>query len=460
MKRKVTNSLRARLLLLLFSAVVITACIQSFIAYRTSLDETNEIFDYQMQQMALSLRPGLNFDGYGSNGFRQDEDESFEFVVQVSTSDRKILFQSSSSTTLPHREVTGFTLFDARGTTYKLYTLLHGNQLIQIAQDRAARRSLARNLAIRTTIPITVMVALLLFMVWWVVTSSLAPVYRVQRQISTREADSLDEVDTIGLPNEVRPLVEELNLLLRRMRQAFDAQKNFVADAAHELRSPLSALKLQVEQLRRSNTEKDREVAVHRLGTGIDRATRLVEQLLVLARQQANADPNSLAKPIEINSLCLVAFNDVYPLAQQKHIDMGLIQTDECFVMGHEEAIRIMLRNILDNSVKYSPEYSKIDFKVIQKGRSVCIHIDDSGPGIPESDSERVMDRFYRIPGNPVSGSGLGLSIVKTIADLHSATIKILKSDTLGGLAVSVTFQAYRLITTPLNRHDKQGINK
>ena len=450
MKRKVTNSLRARLLLLLFSAVVITACIQSFIAYRTSLDETNEIFDYQMQQMALSLRPGLNFDGYGSNGFRQDEDESFEFIVQVSTTDRKILFQSSSSTTLPYREATGFTLFDARGTTYKLYTLLHGNQLIQVAQDRAARRSLARNLAIRTTIPITVMVALLLFMVWWVVTSSLAPVYRVQRQISTREADSLDEVDTIGLPNEVRPLVEELNLLLRRMRQAFDAQKNFVADAAHELRSPLSALKLQVEQLRRSHTEKDREVAVHRLGTGIDRATRLVEQLLVLARQQANADSNSSAKPIEINSLCLVAFNDVYPLAQQKHIDLGLIQTDECFVMGHEEAIRIMIRNILDNSVKYSPEYSKIDFKVTQKGRSVCIHIGDSGPGIPESDSERIMDRFYRIPGNPVSGSGLGLSIVKTIADLHSAKIEICKSDTLGGLAVSVTFQAYRLVITPL----------
>jgi two-component system, OmpR family, sensor kinase len=460
MTHKVANSLRARLLLLLFSAIVTTACVQSFIAYRTSLDETNEIFDNQMRQMALSLRPGLNFSGYGSEGFRPDEDEGFEFVVQVSTADRKILFQSSSGTTLPFRGSTGLTLFDDRGTTYKLYTLLHGGQLIQVAQDRAARRSLARHLAIRTTIPITVMAALLLFMVWWVVTSSLAPVYRVQRQISTREADSLDEVETIGLPNEVRPLVEELNLLLRRMRQAFEAQKNFVADAAHELRSPLSALKLQVEQLRRSNTAKDREVAIHRLGTGIDRATRLVEQLLVLARQQASSESNRSAKPIDINRLCLVAFNDVYPLAQQKHIDMGLNQTDECFVMGHEEAIRIMLRNILDNSVKYSPEYSKVDFKVIQKGRSVCISIDDSGPGIPDIDSGRVMDRFYRIPGNHVSGSGLGLSIVKTIADLHSATIEISKSNTLGGLAVRVTFQSYRLVTTPLIMRTNEGITQ
>jgi two-component system OmpR family sensor kinase len=255
-------------------------------------------------------------------------------------------------------------------------------------------------------------------------------------------------VDTEGLPTEVRPLVAEINLLLRRMRQAFEAQKHFVADAAHELRSPLSALKLQVEQLRRSGTEKDREVAVHRLGTGIDRATRLVEQLLVLARQQANADSHSNAKPLEINRLCLLAFNDVYPLARQKNIDMGLIQSDECYVMGQEEALRIMLRNILDNSIKYSPENSKIDLTVLLNGRSVCLLVEDSGPGIPDGDFGRVMDRFYRIPGNPASGSGLGLSIVRTIADLHSAQVEIKQSETLGGLAVRVTFEAYRLLTT------------
>ena len=447
MKRKVTNSLRARLLLLLFSAVLITACIQSFIAYRTSLDETNEIFDYQMQQMALSLRSGLNIDGY-NNGFRQDEEEGFEFIVQVSTTDGKVLFQSSLSTLLPQREGTGFTLFEARGTTYKLYSLRHGKHLIQIAQDRAARRSLARNLAFRTTIPIIVMVTLLLFMVWWVVTSSLAPVNRVQRQIATRKAESLDELDTSDLPTEVRPLVQELNLLLRRMRQAFNAQKNFVADAAHELRSPLAALKLQVEQLRRSSTDKDRELAVQRLGSGIDRATRLMEQLMVLARQQANADLHANAHPVEINRVCLLAFNDVYPLAQQKHMDMGFMESDECYVLGQEEALRIMLRNLLDNAVKYSPEYSKIDFRVEPSARSVRLVIEDNGPGIAQGDIERVMDRFYRIPGNPVSGSGLGLSIVQAIADLHAAKIELGKSAALGGLQVSATFEAYRMASS------------
>jgi two-component system OmpR family sensor kinase len=451
MTRRVSNSLRARLLLLLFASVVLTACIQSFIAYRTSLDETNEIFDYQMQQMALSLRPGLNLEGYGGSGFRPEEDGGFEFIVQVSTVEGKILFQSSTRTPLPRRDSTGFTLFDARATTYKLYTLRHGSRLIQVAQDRSARRSLARNLAFRTTLPIMVMVLLLLILVWWVVTSSLEPVNRVQRQIATREADSLAEVDTRGLPNEVRPLVEEINLLLRRMRQAFAAQKNFVSDAAHELRSPLAALKLQVEQLRRSGS--DREIATQRLGTGIDRATRLVEQLLVLARQQANPESAANAQPVEINRLCLLAFNDVYPLACHKNIDMGLVQTDECYVLGQEEALRILLRNILDNSIKYSPEASKIDFSVRSTARSVTLVIEDSGPGIPDSDLARVMDRFYRLPGTQACGSGLGLSIVKAIAELHSAHVEIGKSDTLGGLAVRVHFDAWRMPQMALASH-------
>ena len=144
----VMHSLRTRLLLLLFGAVLLTACVQAFIAYRTSLDETNEIFDYQMEQMALSLRPGLPVGGFPSNGFRDDRDESFEFIVQVSTLQGKKIFQSTPSTELPRVATSGRSTFDARGTTYKLFSLLSGDQLIQVAQDREARRNLARTLAL------------------------------------------------------------------------------------------------------------------------------------------------------------------------------------------------------------------------------------------------------------------------------------------------------------------------
>ncbi|MBP9683840.1 MAG: sensor histidine kinase N-terminal domain-containing protein, partial [Rhodoferax sp.] len=187
MSTHVMHSLRTRLLLLLFGAVLLTACVQAFIAYRTSLDETNEIFDYQMEQMALSLRPGLPVGGFPSNGFREEQDESFELIVQVSTREGKMIFQSTPSTELPKVTTSGRSTFNARGTTYKLFSLLSGDQLIQVAQDRAARRNLARKLALRTVSPIFVMVPLLLFLVWWVVSASLAPVERVRRQVASRQ---------------------------------------------------------------------------------------------------------------------------------------------------------------------------------------------------------------------------------------------------------------------------------
>jgi two-component system OmpR family sensor kinase len=441
MRLRIRNSLRARLLLLLFGAVVLTACVQAFIAYRTSLDETNEIFDYQMEQMALSLRPGLPVGGYPNNGFRDDKDESFEFIVQVSTAAGERIFQSTAKTELPRQDRTGFSSFEAHGTTYKLYSLVYGTQLIQVAQDRAARRGLARTLAYRTASPILVMVPLLIFLVWWVVTSALQPVNRVRRQIATREADALNPVETSGLPAEVRPLVEELNLLFTRMRQAFAAQKNFVADAAHELRSPLAALRLQVEQLRRSTTDKEREVAVLRLGTGVDRATRLVEQLLILARQQTgHAEAASMAA-VDLKQMLQLVLHDATYQAQSRQLQLEA-RLDAATVPGQTEALRILASNLLSNAIKYTPPLGRILLTLRAQADGVLLCIEDSGPGIAEEDRLRVLDRFYRVPGAEGSGSGLGLAIVKTIVEVHAGTLAMDRSDSLGGLRVSVRLRA------------------
>jgi two-component system OmpR family sensor kinase len=409
------HSLRTRLLLLLFGAVLLTACVQAFIAYRTSLDETNEIFDYQMEQMALSLRPGLPVGGFPSNGFRDDRDESFEFIVQVSTLQGKKIFQSTPSTELPRVATSGRSTFDARGTTYKLFSLLSGDQLIQVAQDREARRNLARTLALRTVSPIFVMVALLLLLVWWVVSASLAPVERVRRQVASRQADELKEVSEDGLPAEIFPLVHELNLLFHRVRHAFEAQKNFIADAAHELRSPLAALKLQVDGLRRASDEATREVAVHRLTAGIDRATRLVEQLLMLARQQAAPTDMGMKKTVYLAKMMQSIVGDLWESANARQIDIGLIDADDSVIFGHQDALNILVRNLLDNAIKYTPVGGTVNVAVRVVNGHTELTVEDSGPGIPPEDRERVFDRFYRVAGAQSSGSGLGLAIVKTM---------------------------------------------
>jgi len=285
------KSLRARLLWFLLAAIVLVAGTQAFIAYRTVLQEADDIFDHHMQQMALSLRAGLP--PSSAVGGLGGGEENFEFIVQIWTLDGIRIFESAAQAALPQRAVLGFSNVQARGTTYRVFSLATRSLVIQVAQDMAARRRMAGTLALRTVGPIVLAAPLLMLVVWWVVSRSLAPVARVRRQVATRQADDLSPLSETDLPEEVRPLVHELNLLFVRVRQAFEAQKHFVADAAHELRSPLAALKLQVQGLQRAADDATRELAVSRLAAGIDRATRLVEQMLALARQPARSRKRS-----------------------------------------------------------------------------------------------------------------------------------------------------------------------
>ena len=312
--------------------------------------------------------------------------------------------------------------------------------VIQVAQDMAARRNMAGALALRTIAPVALMAPLLMLVVWWVVSRSLAPVARVRGQVASRQADDLSPVSEENLPDEVRPLVQELNLLFDRVRQAFDAQKHFVADAAHELRSPLAALKLQVQGLKRAPDEAARELAVNRLAAGIDRATRLVEQMLALARQEASATAEMPPEAVELQEVARLALSDAIAVAQARRIDIGIAAADAARVRGRPEALRTLLRNLLDNAVKYTPEGGRVDIRIASQAGGAELVVEDSGPGLPVEERERVLDRFYRAGEPQAPGSGLGLAIVKSIADQHGATLDIGRSESLGGLRVSVRF--------------------
>ncbi|RZI93711.1 MAG: HAMP domain-containing protein [Variovorax sp.] len=438
-----TGSLRARLLWFLLAAIVLAAGVQAAVAYRTVLKEADEIFDYHMQQMALSLRAGLPpsaaVGGLGSG------EQNFDFVVQVWTSDGVRIFESAENAALPQIAVLGFADVRARGTTYRVFSVQTRGLVIQVAQDLAVRQRMAGALALRTIGPVALMAPLLMLVVWWVVSRSLAPVARVRQQVAAREANELSPVSEEGLPDEVRPLVHELNLLFDRVRHAFDAQKHFVADAAHELRSPLTALKLQVQGLQRAPDDAARDIAIGRLASGIDRATKLVEQMLALARHEASVAAGTPPVPVELGEVARLAVSDAIAGAQARRIDIGLAHADQtAVVQGQPEALRMLLRNLLDNAVKYTPEGGRVDIGIAREADGVvALSVEDSGPGLPAAERERVLDRFYR-SGDPraqaVAGSGLGLAIVKSIADLHGASVTLDASPTLGGLRASVRF--------------------
>jgi two-component system, OmpR family, sensor kinase len=437
---KVSHSLRGRLLWFLLAAISIAAVAQASIAYRTALANADQIFDYHMQQMALALRSSAPLANTEATAGIEREAENNELMVQVWTPDGVQTFRTISSARLPQHAVLGFSNVNENNTTYRVFSIQTATQTLQVAQDMAVRRNMAGNMALRTVGPIAVMMPILMLVVWWVVSGSLEPVARVRSQVAARQADDLSPVSEAGLPDEVLPLVQELNLLFGRVKTAFDAQQHFVADAAHELRTPLAALKLQALSLERAESDDARAVAVGRLTAGIERATRLVEQLLVLARQEGSDASGAKDQQVNLADIARRAVADMAGAAQGKGVDLGLQQADEAVVNGQGDALMVLMRNLVDNAIKYTPEGGTVDVTVSANAQGARLLVEDSGPGIPTEERERVFDRFYRIAGSEAGGSGLGLAIIKAIAERHGATLALGESERLGGLSVAIEF--------------------
>lgn len=449
-----TVSLRVRLVVLMGVAIVLAALVQGGLAYRNALQEADTLFDYQMQQTALALRAGLPVDARAASPLLPPEDENHEFIVQVWTNEGLRIFESAFGASLPQMAVLGFADVPARGTTYRVFSLQSPAQVIQVAQDLRVRSRMAQSLAWRTVWPIALLAPLLALAVWWVVGHSLAPVRRVQRELAGRGAQSLEPVAETGLPPEVLPLVQELNLLFARVQQAFESQQHFVADAAHALRSPLQALKLQLQGLQRASDDAARHTAMQRLASGIDRSAQLVDQLLLLAREDAQASPANTASPAPVLDLApLVAqqLMDMAATAQAQGVDLGLAEgsTPVARVRAEPASLQVLLRNLVDNAVKYTPAGGQVDVQLLHRPATgdqpaqVLLRVEDSGPGIPAAERARAMERFVRAEGaaaSGVQGSGLGLAIVQTIAQRQGASVQLEASERLGGLCVQVAW--------------------
>ncbi|MDP3708781.1 MAG: ATP-binding protein [Polaromonas sp.] len=445
--QRTSHSLRSRLLWFVLAAILLATALQAITAYRGALQQADALFDDHLQQMARSMRSGVPLGLPLAEG---GSESGFDLYVQIWGPDGTPLFRSTH-TELPPRAVLGFSDVEANGNRYRVYSLQTPSQTVQIAQDLDDRAARARALALNAVLPFVLLTPLLMLAVWWVITRSLAPVERTRREVARRAADDLSPLANEGLPDEVRPLVDELNLLFGRVRSAFETQKNFVADAAHELRSPLTALKLQAQALRRTDADPAaREAAVARLNQGIDRAIRGVEQLLLLAREEAGSgQAPGAAGRADLQQVVKLAVADVLPQARNKNIDLGLAGNPSAQttpeVSGQAEALRILLRNLLENAVKYTPTDGRVDVSLAEQQGQPVLTVEDSGPGIAPENRLRVFDRFFRASDTAQeTGSGLGLAIVKAIADRHGAALVLGRSERLGGLKVEVRFAAAR----------------
>jgi two-component system OmpR family sensor kinase len=291
--------------------------------------------------------------------------------------------------------------------------------------------------------PFLVLIPILALLIWIVVGRSLAPIHRLAQGVSQRSPGALDPLPDDAYPPEMQPILSALNDLLQRLSQAFATQRAFVADAAHELRTPLAALKLQLQLVERETDPAQTALGFKKLHDRLNRATHLVQQLLTLARHERHAaEPEH--RPVDLRALAISTASEHAPLAQNKGVDLGVMpfpKGDGPKILGDESSLRIMLGNLVDNATRYTHVYGRVDISVSSADDgSALLCVADNGPGIPEEDRSRVFDRFYRREGTGESGSGLGLFIARTIADQHGATITLSETGG-GGLTVTVRFK-------------------
>jgi len=439
--RSVRASLRARLLVWLLGGVVLVGVAGGLIVYRNALAEADAFFDYHLKETALVLRdqpveylpPSI-----------PSNNAVYDFVVQVWTLDGELVYESRPHAALPNFATIGFATVSTASGQWRVYGTESLTKVVQIAQPMSVRRQGAAQLALRTLAPFALLMPVLGLLVWLAVGRSLQPLQRLARAVKARRVNALEPLSDEKLPEEVLPLVGSLNDLLGRLTAALDRERAFMADAAHELRTPLTALHLQLGALSRAATEPERAEAMGKLSEGVQRAIRLVEQMLALARQEPRAEP--VRTRLALDELAREVVAELVPLADARQIDLGMSETQSVFIRGERDAVATLIRNLVDNAVRYIPEGGRVDVSVECAGSMPAPHgvirVVDDGPGIAPEERERVFDRFYRKPGTRAPGSGLGLAIVKAIAAAHGATVELGKGGAGRGLEVKVSFPA------------------
>lgn len=426
------SSIRRKLLAWLLAAVLLAGLVAAAGVYRQARSELDEVFDYHLRQMALSLRDGT----FGGMADEQNTiGGEFDFVVQVWDRDGVKLYFSRPHVVLPNRALLGYATVDSGEGSWRVFSIQQRGFTIQVAQPMSIRNRLAAASALRTMSPFLLLLPLLGVLVWFSVGRELRSLETVARAVGRRTAFTLDPLSEGGLPDEVRPLVGALNELLVRLGRALDVQRDFVADAAHELRTPLAALRLQIQLAERAASDAERASAFATVSSGLNRATHVVEQLLTLARQDPDAAERA-AVPVELAALARQVVAERLPVAEARAVDLGVTRAEALNVVADAEGLKIMLSNLIDNAVRHAPQGGRVDVAVYRDKGCAVLEVVDNGPGIPAAERERVFDRFYRRPGNDISGSGLGLAIVRNIADRHHARVTL--EDGPGGIGLRV----------------------
>lgn len=431
------KSLRNQLVLALCVLASIVGVVQGVSSYQLSKAGMSALLDLRLEQVAGRMRGGFadSLPAIPTRGSQPERD----IVITIWKDDQATPYRSTEpSLALPREAPAGFVTAAVDGEAWRIYTLREPSMVIQVAQRSAVRRDLAQERAVNTLWPMIVLVPLVWVAVLLVVRRSLRKLNRLGVQVQEIDVSHFQRLSTSGVPIEIRPFIDSINLMIDRLAQSIESERKFISDAAHELRTPLTALQLQADNLQPHIVPGNQE-RFHELRSGITRSGGLIAQLLRLARADAALQADALTR-VDVPAVVVNAVAEVLPIAMKRGIDIGADEMASAFVCAVEADVGIAVRNLVSNAVRYTQDGGKIDLSVQVREDMVWIEVTDTGPGIAEELLPRVFDRFFRA-NMQIEGSGLGLAIVKAIASKYGGVASLRnRRDGPSGIVASIGF--------------------
>lgn len=465
------TSIRRRLLITLLLIITFIGSLTVVLSYYDAQHEVQELFDAHLAQSARVLQALLlpellhgkqqelqsllqlsqNFPSQiqasGEEAGPYGHEYERKLAFQVWDKQEQLVLKSASAPEEPlstrgmklHNR--GYSDEQVLGDLWRVFNLWDTDELflIQVAERYDVRQELTQDISSRLIAPALLALPILGIMIWVGVGRGLAPVRHVTEEVTRRDPQNLQPMEVGPIPEEIRPLVLELNELFDHLKHALENERRFTDDAAHELRTPLASLKTQAQVALRAVDEQEKHKALNQLVAGVDRATHLLEQMLTLAR----LDPKGQEikrEELFIYPLIADVVAQVVPDALKKKINVELSGEEHTLVNADATMLSILIRNLVDNAVRYTPEGGQIKVSIVKENNHAVLRVMDNGPGIDDGLQQRVFDRFYRVVGNKVRGCGLGLAIVKQIADLYNIKLKLTNNTPDKGLTAEAEF--------------------
>lgn len=449
-------SLRGRLLALLLAMTVGLWALSGSIIYIEFNKEGRQYFDESLAEAGTLLLSLAEHEiqehgpSIGAELMRaESQRNSHELVFQIWTEDHRAAYRTDSAPERPFMslEASGFGWATVDGQQMRTYATWNASRTlqIQIAEPLKRRADLSAWIYAHLAVLALLLLPLAMLLIWWILTRSLSPLRRLAADVSLRSPNDLQAVRSDDAPSEVAPLVDAMNRLFVRVRDALQMERRFTADAAHELRSPLAAIRTNAQVMSGARNDRELREAGADLLASVDRSTRLIDQLLVLARIDGRANAMPDLSEVELGRLAAEECELLRPVAERRNIQLSL-EPGPAVARGEPSLLAVLLRNLIDNAIRYSPDGSHVT--VALRGGELGgaeVSVTDDGPGIPAAERARIYERFYRVLGNEATGSGLGLSIVSRIAALHGATVHTGEGPGGRGARFVVTFPPPRM---------------